>query len=228
MQILKNLPKNKVIAAISPHPDDSAISCGALLGKLSRQNKVYTIIMSSGYRGSIKGGEDKGRKKEIRNKEAMEEARILGTIPLFPKLQFYETKEVTGKDVNTLRALFKKIKPRILILPCGKDSHPTHQQSREIAIRAANGLKAMFIEFEGPWGMFSKGEFNTVFAFDEKLLGLKVKAIGAHRSQVERVRYDLFAGKMAEMRGILLPELTTEFGGISKKGRSYVELYNKL
>ncbi|MFH1590285.1 MAG: glucosamine-6-phosphate deaminase, partial [archaeon] len=48
-----DMPKNKVVVTISPHPDDSAIGPGGTLVLMSKDNELHNFVMTTGHRSYI-------------------------------------------------------------------------------------------------------------------------------------------------------------------------------
>jgi len=225
----KSLPKKKRIIFVSPHPDDSAIASGALLSMLSKQNKIFVFVMSSGHHAVINGKHTQ-KKIAMREKEAKAEATILGTAPVFLRLGFYDGGE--KNFVIDKRKVLKKmqgIKPDIVFLPHAFDTHPTHKFSRRLAIEAIArlGKKPEIWNFETPWALFSHGKFNALAEFSEKQMEKKLRAIKKHVSQVSRTRFDIAAKNIARFRAISIAEqILSDFGENPPKIMKFGELYS--
>ncbi|MBU1038854.1 glucosamine-6-phosphate deaminase [Patescibacteria group bacterium] len=230
-----NLPKDKKIIVISPHPDDASISLGGTISALAKYNKVYTFIMTTGYR-SFMNGKDKLERIKIREKEVRREGKILGAEPIFLHLSCYDAKDIKQaikNDVNKVKHLFNQIKPDIIFLPHKKDGHPTHIASRKVTllslpkVRQPYGQELELWQFEGPWAIFSEGDFDTIFAFSKKAMFKKMQAIRAQTSQISRTRFDVAAESLARLRAALIPEQAL-FGFGQKKSKKlgdYFELF---
>jgi LmbE family N-acetylglucosaminyl deacetylase len=233
----KDLPKEKNILVISPHPDDASISLGGILTALSKDNKIYIAIMTSGYRSYIFGKNKKQRIK-IREQEVKRESKILGTKPIFLQCQFYEAKDTAAaikKDTKKVLEILKKIKPDIIFLPHKKDSHPTHTLSRKVvldALKRKQRFDRTEVElwfYEGPWAIFAEDDFNTIFAFGNDLMNKKMRAVKEQRSQIARTRFDLAAKALAELRSALIPEQALfGFGSKTPKVGKYFELFKVI
>ena len=227
----KDLPRSKKVAIISPHPDDASISVGGVISSLSQaKNFVSVIIMSTGYR-SVVGQEDKESVIKIREAEAKNESEILGSKPVFLRGEFYDAKDqkkAIKNDTKKLVKIFKKIKPNIVLLPQINDSHPTHSASREIAINSISQLnsKIQLWYYEGLWSLFSEGDFNTIFSFNEKIMKIKMRAIASQKSQISRTRFDIAAKSLAQLRAAIVPEQAlVGYGAKAPKLGKYFELF---
>ena len=171
-----NLPKGKKIAFFSPHPDDAPICAGALLSELSKNNKVFEIIMTTGHHAAV-SGKNQNQRILLREREVRAGARIIGTKPIFLRCRFYENGgDILESDLRKVRAAVKKIKPDIAFVPQKLDPHPRHSLSRKLALASLPHNTELW-SFETPWGLFAHEKFNTVFEFSEKIMRKKLKAI---------------------------------------------------
>lgn len=224
----ENAPKRKKIVVISPHPDDMAISVGGTISILSEKNKVYNFVMTTGYRG-VEGNKPKIEKIKIREKECMEECKILKVNQLFLRLDFYDRRIFSIRDVKKVSDELSKIKPKIIILPHRKDLHPTHKTSVEILKRALQNYRGNIDlwEYESLWRLFANNEYNLSFYFPESIMEKKLKAILAHKSQIKRNRYDVAAKSLSALRSVIVAE--QGIGGYGKKKRlpPYAEVFRK-
>ena len=241
----QKLSKNKNIIVISPHPDDSAISCGGTLAKLSKDNKIYTFVLTSGWRALLNPPVSPFKKGRVyyknppliplfqrgkfsRIKEAKKEAKILGAIPSFFNLQFYDNPKTNF--ISDIKKVFKniaKIKPDVILLPNKNDIHPTHRKSNFICLSAIfKYLKKYKASldlwyYETPWGIFANNEFNASVLIDKRNLNTKLSAIFAHKSQISRNRYDIFAKEIAMVRAKIVNE--QYLAGMGKQIKSKIE-----
>lgn len=230
-----DLPRNKKIIVISPHPDDASISLGGIIWSLSRHNSVYVIIATTGYRSVVNGVKPE-KVIAIREAEARQESKILGSQPIFLRAEFYDTRDIKQaqtRDARHLTTYFKKIKPDIVFLPSSKDHHPTHCASRQMTFdglalyRKVEKKAIQLWEYEGPWSMFSEGDFNTIFAYNDKIMKHKLKAISLQRSQIVRTRFDIAAQSLARLRATVVPEQAlVGYGSHPPHLGKYFELFN--
>ena len=93
--------------------------------------------------------------------------------------------------------------PDWVFMPHARDSHPAHIASRRIAGEAlrrflAGTQKTVEVwNFEGPWALFNRGDFNTIVTVPRMAFERKLQAIRAHESQVARTPYDVAAESLA-------------------------------
>ena len=118
------------ILALGAHPDDVEVHVGGLLALASDCGLQAAILdLTSGDLGT------RGT-PETRRAEAQEAARILGVTRLvldLPDGRFLED------EASRLRLMgeFRRLRPRILILPGPEDRHPDHRRAHRLAREAA-------------------------------------------------------------------------------------------
>jgi glucosamine-6-phosphate deaminase len=233
----KTLPPGRRVAMISPHPDDTSISCGGLLALWSGHSRVTSVVMTNGHHADIPG-KSKRERIAIRKSEARREGEILGANVVFPKLAFYDAgNAVIGADASALQKLLRRLDPDVVILPSPTDRHPAHRTChritreavRRLLVRGARRRPIELWHFEGPWRVFERDEFNTVVALGAAAEARKSRAIRAHASQIGRKRYDLAARGLATFRAVTVPE-----SKLSRFGKSLAfpgktcELYHRI
>jgi len=124
------------ILALGAHPDDVEVHVGGLLALASdRGLRAGILDLTSGDLGT------RGT-AETRRAEAQEAARILGVSRLvldFPDGRFNEEESCRQR----LMAEFRRLRPRVLILPAPEDRHPDHRRAHRLGRDAAyySGLK---------------------------------------------------------------------------------------
>lgn len=215
----ENLPRNKKVVIISPHPDDSAIGPGATMVMLSKKNKVHTFVMTTGHRSYIPNT-TKEERANIREDEVLAESAILKSEPHLLRLGYYDDEKELDNDLKILEQKLKKINPDIVMIPQIKDEHITHIRARELTLKALKNLK-MKVElwnYESPWGLFNKGAYNAIVSVPSNDFFSKLQSIEAHKSQVERTNYTDVAESLAKLRGALIPE--QELYGFGNKSHS--------
>jgi glucosamine-6-phosphate deaminase len=223
-------PSGRTVLVVSPHPDDAAISAGGTMALLAPANRVVTAVMTTGHRSFIPNT----RREErivIREREAVQEARVLGVEPRFLRLPFYDAdSEVTDRDVGILAVLLEEIRPDWLLIPHRGDSHPAHRASRRTVLeamrRAARGGSVEVWSYEGPWALFGRGDFDTIVPLPRAAFEKKAEAIRAHASQVGRTPFDVAAESLARLRSALVPEAELAgFGARPPRLEPWVELF---
>jgi glucosamine-6-phosphate deaminase len=223
-------PRGRTVLVVSPHPDDAAISAGGTMALLAPGNRVATAIMTTGHRSFIPGTQ-RDERIAIREREAAQEARVLGAGARFLRLPFYDAgSEVGEEDLAIFGALLAELHPDWLFIPHRKDSHPAHQASRAVALEALrrSGSAAEVWSFEGPWALFGRGDFDTIVPVPREAFERKAEAIRAHASQVSRTPFDVAAESLARLRSALVPEAELAgFGARPPRLEPWVELFRR-
>jgi glucosamine-6-phosphate deaminase len=228
----ESTPAGRRVVVISPHPDDAPISLGGTMAMLSHANRVVTAIMSTGHRSFIYGTQ-RGERISIRESEVARESRVLGVEARLLRLPFYDGNyEVSERDLELLQALLAEVDPDWVFLPHLKDSHPAHMASRRIAVEAlrrhlAGTPKVVELwNYEGPWALFNRGEFNAIVSVPRLSFERKLQAIRAHESQLARTPYDVAAESLARLRSALVPESELAgFGARPPRLDAWMELF---
>jgi glucosamine-6-phosphate deaminase len=226
------VPAGRRAVVVSPHPDDAPISLGATIAMISQQNRVVSAVMSTGHRSFIYGTQ-RGERISLREAEVVRESRTLGAEPRFLRLPFYDSNyEVSERDLEIFGSLLAEIDPDWVFLPHHGDSHPAHVASRRIAGEAIRRFLAgtrKTIElwnYEGPWALFNRGDFNTIVSVPRVPFERKLQAIRVHESQVTRTPYDVAAESLARLRAALVPESALAgFGAQPPRLDPYLELF---
>jgi LmbE family N-acetylglucosaminyl deacetylase len=230
----QTVPSGRRALVISPHPDDAPISLGGTMAMLSPSCRVVTAVMATGHRSFIYGTQ-RSERITIREGEVVKESRILGAEPRFLRLPFYDANyEVSERDISALLALVEELDPDWVFMPHVRDSHPAHIASRRIAIETlrrflARTQKTIEVwNFEGPWALFNRGDFNTIVTVPRLPFERKLQAIRAHESQVARTPYDVAAESLGRLRAALVPESELAgFGASPPRLDSWLELFSR-
>jgi LmbE family N-acetylglucosaminyl deacetylase len=228
----QSVPSGRRVVVVSPHPDDAPISLGGTMAMLAGANHVVTAVMTSGHRSFIYGTQ-RAERIAIREAEVRAESRLLGVEPRFLRLPFYDTGYEAGeRDLETFEALLEETDPDWVFLPHRKDSHPAHITSRRVAVEALRRRLAGTLHgeevwnYEGPWSLFNRGEFNTIVTVPRTAFERKLQAIRAHASQLARTPYDVAAESLARLRSALVPESELAgFGARPPRLDAWLELY---
>jgi bacillithiol biosynthesis deacetylase BshB1 len=138
------------LIAVGAHPDDVEVGTGGVLIALNKRGyKTAIVYLTRGEMGT-------GGTPEIREEEAREAARVIGS-DLIERYDWGDCNLFDSYEKRIiLAALIRKHRPRIILAPYphighGKrQSHPDHVAAGQIVINAANyaTLKKMPIEGE--------------------------------------------------------------------------------
>lgn len=217
---------------ISPHPDDLDFACGGTIARLVKEgNRVEELIVSDGSKGSHKVGFGGAKLAAIREKEERAAAKVLGA----GKVHFL--RETDGELENTpqlrkrLVEIIRKVRPDVVLSsePAHSfenmyRSHRDHRVAAEAvfdAIYPRVGNKSFFPELLqkglkahqiGEIWFYSSLKANKSVDIS-KTMGLKLKALACHKSQI------------ADMKSI--EKRIKERARKGKKGR-YVETFRVL
>jgi 6-phosphogluconolactonase/glucosamine-6-phosphate isomerase/deaminase/LmbE family N-acetylglucosaminyl deacetylase len=202
------------VLVVSPHPDDASISCGGLLASLQSDIRKVILTMTTGSRAQVKGLSDPEAVATLREQEVLAESATLGCEARFLRGRFYESGTLEQEDVSATVANLRELKPSIILVTSRLDAHPTHRMTRIVLDEALNIYlgdrdapdTTEVWTYEGPWHQLTAGEVNLLVRFRPEHEALKVRAMLAHRSQMERVPYHEGAKALARLRAISLSE----------------------
>jgi LmbE family N-acetylglucosaminyl deacetylase len=136
------------IVVFAPHPDDEILCCGGtIIEKLKKGFNVSIIYMTDGRNAlsnlEIYTNPSPLELKEIRRKEAMRGANLLGVKP--NNLYFLEVEDTKLNSdpnlVNIICDLLEKIKPQEIYLPSIKDATLDHKNANLIVMSSLKMTK---------------------------------------------------------------------------------------
>ncbi len=182
------------ILAIAPHPDDLEIGCGGSLLKYARGGAAITALIMSD--GSLGGNQN------TRKSEQAAAAELLGVRELV--WGGFEDGALPGDRIviDRIEEVIQKVRPRFLFAPSPEDTHQDHRKIARATLSAARYTRNMLF-YETPT---SVGFDPTTFVDIEDALAVKLQALKAHVSQVERTHIEgiditAIARSMAMFRG---------------------------
>ena len=178
------------LLAIGAHPDDVELCCGGTLARAAKAGyKVGIIDLTEGELGT------RGT-RAIRAREAREAAKILGCVRENAGLPDGNI-EISIPNRLQLIRLYRKYRPKILLIPHFAERHPDHVRAHHLSREAwfYAGLRKIESEENGvkqkPWRprnyfhFMQWQEFEPSFAVDiSDVYELRLKAIKAHKSQL--------------------------------------------
>lgn len=203
---IPNLVECKRILCIQPHPDDNETGAGGTVAKLAANGcHVIYLTVTDGRIGSVDpkiGIEDIIR---TRRGEAEEGADILGVKEKlffdYPDAGYIDEKELAQRIVKVIR----EVEPEFIMtvdpfLPY--EAHPDH---RKVGMAAAEAcLFSVFPNFYSygeksmgkSWDVKGVAFYNTAypntFIDITNTWDLKIKSIGAHKSQFSGEMFELY------------------------------------
>jgi len=187
---------NKVILAVSAHPDDIEFACGGTMFKFKEKGyDIYLVVATNGENGFKIDYKPRKERVKIRHKEQSRAAKILGVKKVF--FLNYRDGYLTYND--QLRAklvkIIKEVKPEIIFTfdPANKSFesvnllHRDHRAIAEAAFDAVFAARNRYM-FEGKshsvscfyfFGPDKPNHFENI----TKYISKKINLIEAHRSQ---------------------------------------------
>jgi len=190
------------VLVIAPHPDDEAIGCGgAVCLRAEAGDNVGAVFLTSGELGLADIRADDAIR--TRESEAREAAGVLGISMLeFLRLPDQGVARELSTGATRLAAILESFRPGVMLLPHPDDQHPDHAAALPLVRRALGILGGVAPELRGyevwtPLSHFHYVEDITAVVFR------KLDAIGRHRSQISRFRYDRAAAGLNQYRGVL-------------------------
>lgn len=200
------------VLAVGAHPDDIEIGCGGTLSKLSKEGAIIDIIVvTNGESGSQKL--TKSELSEIRKKEAIDSAKILGA----KQVHFMELEDgltqFNRQDKIKMMNLMRNIRPEVLFVHARQDRFPDHEIIHKLTMNSVIGAS-------GPWYQESEGEahqIKRIYGYEvwnplnewqyvqdiSDHIENKIQALSMHSSQLEDINYLEAVKGLASYRGIL-------------------------
>ncbi len=170
----------KRILALAPHPDDLEIGCGGTLAEhAARGDEVHIFVATYG---------DIGGTSEIRKAEQQAASNILGVHKIHwggfsDTMLPHQTQELMAK----LESIVQEVEPDTVYVNYGEDTHQDHRVLAQVA-RSVTRYVANVLSYETP----SSTAFEpTAFMAIQDVLPLKLQALEAHASQLDRTHMRL-------------------------------------
>lgn len=164
------------ILVFGAHPDDLEIGMGGTLAKLAanKDNKVVGIVATL------------SSKKEIRRKESINAANILGIEIEFLEIDFHKLFS-SREIVKVIDQLLKKYNPDIVFTHWNHDSHQDHNALTDGVIASTRKNKCSVYMYEQtlPGGIVPESFRAQVFVdISVEDINKKIKSVDAHKSQI--------------------------------------------
>lgn len=163
------------IVAFSPHPDDVEIVMGGTIAKYTKKGHNVLIVLVT-----------VPNDREVRRKESEESAAILGARLSVLDLDPYEL-AFNRRLVETFDKVMRDFPPDMIFTSWINESHQDHIVVSQAAIAAArkNTCSLYMYGQALPSGLTPYGFRPQVFIDVSDVMDLKVRAVLAHRSQVQ-------------------------------------------
>ncbi|MDD5510986.1 MAG: PIG-L family deacetylase [Dehalococcoidales bacterium] len=163
------------ILAFGAHPDDVEVGMGGTIAKYAKAgHEVFIVVTSIPNR------------KEVRRREAMKSARILGAelivLDIEPEKLIFDRELVRRFDEVLMEYL-----PDITYTHWNHDSHQDHVAVANAAIAATRGNNCSLYMYEQtiPGGIVPYGFMLQSFVDISEVIDLKIDSISEHKSQVK-------------------------------------------
>lgn len=180
------------ILIVSAHPDDMEIGMGGTAAKLAESKAIISsAVVTNGGRASNPFGWTEQRMAEVRRKEALHAAHVLGV----KEVLFFDEPDA-AEEINAplvkqkLTELIARLRPaEVYTLHEELDRHPAHQLVgklvRESLLEGGHTPSGGLWAYE-VWGLFTTWDR---LEFIDGYVGRKSLAIAEHRSQVATIPY---------------------------------------
>lgn len=190
------------VLVVAPHPDDEALGCGgAVCRHVDRGDRVTAVFLTSGELGLKQLPREKARR--IREAEARKSAAILGLAGLaFLRLPDWFVGERLRAAAPKLRAVLRRERPELVYLPHPGEWHPDHQAALPLVRAALRGLRGLQPTLRGYEIWTPLGAHDHVEDIS-RVMRRKLKAVRAHRSQVEDWDYLRGITGLNQYRGVI-------------------------
>lgn len=168
------LRQQKRVMAIGAHPDDVEIGCGGTLAKHRANGDLLHILTLSP--GSAGGDAN------VRLREASQAAQLLDATIEFGNLRDTHIPE-GNETIDLIQAAIQRFRPTHIYTHSLEDTHQDHRAAHKATLAAARGVPNVYC-YQTPSSTvdFRPNRFVDISKFIEA----KLRAIGAHKSQVDR------------------------------------------
>lgn len=189
------------VLVVAPHPDDEAIGLGGQIRlHVLAGDEVEVLILTQGEKG--RPGEDEAETATLRIHEAYESAKVLGSMVLaYYDYPDGDLKSRQDEAVLAFSSMLARSKPDRIYVTSIYDGHVDHRTAHMIVVKA---LEKAIIRPE----VWAYEVWTPLPTYDQvvditDVVGVKLRAIRRHESQVNRIRFDEAALSLARFRGEL-------------------------
>ncbi len=180
---MDNLPGPNVLV-FSPHPDDDIFGCGgSLITHVKQGHSIHIIYFCKGDKGIHKLSGNQAA--EVRKSEAISACAIIGISE--ENLTFLNQGDhdlsVNKQLISKVNEILEHVNPDIIYLPTFTDNHPDHFQVNLI-LKASNVVSRYIAGYE-IWTPHIPNRLVDI----TPVIDQKIKAIQAHKSQINEMDY---------------------------------------
>ena len=198
--IIQEIPIGKRILVLCPHPDDDVIGAGGALRKhIEAGSQVAVLVLTDGSAGD--SSKSRQQIASIRRQEQLEAAAVLG----IKQIHFWIIPDgaltaAEGSATN-LRELITDLQPDLVYLPSFLDKHPDH---RAVTPLLAKSLEKTNLDFTCVVYELNVPILPNVVVDISEQIEIKLKALAAHKSQLDQVNYAELVKSFARWRAVSL------------------------
>lgn len=183
---------SRPIVIVNAHPDDMEIGMGGTVAKLAAsQVQIISMVITNGGRASNPFGWTEQRMAEVRRKEALQAASVLGVQEVIFCDQPDAAEEIDAQAVKRkLVELLARLQPaEVYTLDAEFDRHPAHRLAGKLARESV--LESGVVPADGLWAYEIWGPFATWdrIEYIDAHVAKKMLAIAEHKSQVATIPY---------------------------------------
>jgi len=169
---------------LAAHPDDETAGVGGSIAKLSKEEDVFSVILSFG--DIWPPWREKDNVISERTREAKRAARILGVKKTyFMGLRENKvTQDFDSEKQNQLKEIFEKHKPDKVFYHSEFDGHPVHLAANNLIKNFLKTINYEGKEFKYEINLWNWFKYNPFFIYDiTETFETKMKALNAFKSQ---------------------------------------------
>jgi LmbE family N-acetylglucosaminyl deacetylase len=197
VNIARAFEESNRILCVAPHPDDCELGAGGTIASLSRSGKeVYIVVATDGGLGTYDPEMHPSQLAEIRRKEQLEAARLMGVKQVYWLGYRDGFMPYDAEARSRLITLFRLLKPDVVLAPdpwLPYEAHPDHRHTGLLAAEAAlvsglphfneedlrAGLKPWSTRFIAFYYTHRPNYYHDI----TETIEVKLEALKAHRSQ---------------------------------------------